>query len=107
MRPVHAAWLFGLVAAAGGGYLWGARRPPAPVPAPTPASSPAPSVAFERARGVVERGLRAGVWTEQDRDALREQMAGLSQDQAQQIFSLLFPALNEGRLRPTYQGAPL
>jgi (2Fe-2S) ferredoxin len=63
--------------------------------------------AIDRAQAIVDASLAAGVWTEADRTSLRLAMAALSEPQTQQIFGALFPALNAGRVRLTYDGTPL
>jgi hypothetical protein len=77
---------------------------PEPAPAPAPASTE-PSRdkeemagALEHARGVLTQRMADGRWTDEDREALREAMRGLQPTQAREILSVLFPAINSGKL---------
>lgn len=71
------------------------------------AADVARDAAFGKARSVVDSALAAGVWTEDDRAAVRSAMTTLSREQVDELNRALVPALNEGRLRSTFAGFPL
>jgi hypothetical protein len=86
--------------------LAAARAPEAPARA---ASEPAPVFddgALARAHDVLEQGMADGVWTEGDVEALRAAVTGLDGDALGELASILFPALNSGRLRIATAGPP-
>jgi hypothetical protein len=60
-----------------------------------------------RAHDVVARAIDQGRWTEQDRDDLLTAMRDLDRAQADDVLAQLFPALNDGRVRLTYDGTAL
>jgi hypothetical protein len=78
----------------------------APTPeAPAAAAQPSPSL--ERAHALVNARLQSGVWTEDDRRALQSELASMTQAEVEEVLATVFPAMNDGRLRLTYDGAPI
>jgi hypothetical protein len=63
--------------------------------------------AVARAHDIINRALENGTWSESDRTALRNTLAQLPPGALNEIHSQLFPALNDGRLKPTFTGVPL
>jgi hypothetical protein len=59
------------------------------------------------AHQIVERAIEKGTWSEKDRDALLAAIPDLERAQADEVFSALIPALNDGRLTLTYAGTAL
>jgi len=83
------------------------RGEPAQAAPAAPEPAPGAEAAFARAGALIEDRIAKGTWSRADRDELREAMAGLRQDQADEVARTLFPALNDGRLRLDYPGLPL
>jgi len=74
--------------------------------------SPAPAVAvnsyaFEQARELVDERVAFGVWTEEDRRALRSTLQDLSPAQADAVMAAFFGAVNDGSLDLQTGGPPL
>jgi len=61
----------------------------------------------DRGHAVIAHAITTGVWSEQDRDSLRQAVAGVDREQADRLLSELFPALNDGRVKLDYRGGPL
>jgi hypothetical protein len=64
-----------------------------------PARVAAAARAMEAASQVVEAGISDGVWSAQDRAALREQLPRLGEHETQAVLSPLFQAINAQRLQ--------
>lgn len=64
-----------------------------------PTAAPAPEV--ERARTIVDDATARGVWTEADREALREQLATMTGDDQADVVARLASAINRGTVRVT------
>jgi hypothetical protein len=84
--------------------LAGAREP---TPEPEPGIVEAREQSAARAHEVVARAIDVGQWTEQDRSDLLAALRELDRAQADDVLAALFPALNDGRIRLTYDGTPL
>ena len=65
---------------------------------PQPPADDEPSPALDEARGVIDRSLAAGRWTETDRTQLKALLPALRQPEIDALFARLFPAINDGRL---------
>ncbi len=61
----------------------------------------------ERATLVLDRALARGVWTEEDVQAMHEQIDGLPAAQAVPIVTRMADAVNRGALELTTRGLPL
>lgn len=109
------------IAAAAAGWLAGARARGADVTAadvrrivreelarpPTAAVTP-PAPAGPRPVEIVSARIADGVWTDDDRAAVRAVLGAASRADAAAAASLLFPALDDGRVRiATSDGAAL
>jgi hypothetical protein len=79
----------------------------APAPPAVPAVDRETQAAVARAHDILDRALATGSWTENDRTALRSTMTRLPKDDAEEIHRILFPALNDGRLKSAFKGTPL
>jgi hypothetical protein len=75
--------------------------------APEPQAVEAREQSAARAHEVVARAIDQGTWTEQDRDDLLTAMRDLDRAHADDVLAELFPALNDGRVRLTFDGSPL
>jgi hypothetical protein len=75
--------------------------------AEAPAVVEARQQSVDRGHAVIAHAITAGVWSEQDRDNLRQAIARVNREQADQLLSELFPALNDGRVKLDYRGGPL
>lgn len=64
-----------------------------------PTAQPAPEL--ERARGIVDDATARGVWTQADREALREQLSTMTGDDQADVVARLASAINRGTVRVT------
>ena len=64
-----------------------------------PTAAPPPEV--ERARAIVDDATARGVWTDADREALREQLSTMAGDDQAEAVARLASAINRGTLRVT------
>lgn len=71
---------------------------------PPPADDP---TALAQALDLVSSGAADGVWSDEDRDALRPIMGRLRGAQPRQVMAALFPLINDQRVRVETHGAPL
>ena len=67
-----------------------------------PTSTSAPEL--ERARGIVDDATARGVWTDADREALREQLSTMAGDDQAEIVAQLANAINRGSVKVTPDG---
>lgn len=85
---------------------------PVVAPAPVPASRLAPEPHRQSARALadghvlIDEALARRSWSSQDASALRQLLPQLDPDARTELFSQLFPAINEGRLELGTGGAP-
>jgi len=64
-----------------------------------PVAEPVVDERIDRARVVVERAKTRGVWTDRDRDTLRDEMDGLDGSTKAEIVAAFSDAVNRGELR--------
>lgn len=83
------------------------RTDPATTEEELAAAPPARQQSVARARAVVDAAVARGTWTEADRDALRAEQGILHGRDYLLLGRTLFPAINEGRVKPTFLGALL
>jgi hypothetical protein len=60
-----------------------------------------------RAHDIINGALANGTWNESDRAVLRSIVVHLPQAEQEAVYSTLFPALSDGRLKPAFAGMPL
>ena len=87
-----------------------AALPAPPLPEAEPDEEPRPSTddtRLVRAHTILAVGMADGRWSEEEAADLRAAITGLDRDQLREVFSVLFPAINTGRLRLDYRGAPI
>jgi len=71
---------------------------------PAPAPDEAPLI---RAHETLAAAMADGRWSEEDAIQMRRALATLSPEQAREVYTVLFPALNSGQLRIDVDGPPL
>ena len=78
----------------------------ASAPAPAPVAAQPASPGTEGAERAIAAGLADGVWSDDDRTALRSAMNGLTQAEADAVMQQLLPALSSGQVR-VESGSPI
>jgi hypothetical protein len=83
--------------------------PGAPSPAPAeeelaPAPDPEAIALFEKARQTVDSGIRAGVWSNSDREELRSALRKLPGNLHHDVTEPLLAAVNQDRVRVDTDG---
>jgi hypothetical protein len=66
--------------------------------------SPESVAATDRGHALVDRARKSGKWTADDAAALRALLPAITDDQREELFAILFPALNRGEIVADFRG---
>jgi hypothetical protein len=77
-----------------------------PAPPPLPGPTAAQVEAFARAQGMVEKGLHAGRWTDEDAMALRVVLVQVAAEERAELTRKMVVAINQDRIRVETSGPP-
>ena len=80
---------------------------PAAATAAAEAPPPPDDAPLLRAHEVLATAMADGRWSEDDAAKLRAEVGELSPEQLEDVFAVLVPAINSGRLRVDYRGPVL
>lgn len=80
-----------------------AARPPSEATEP---QAPPDTAAFSQAQAVVASGVADGRWSVDDREHLRAVIDRLNREQAHDVMTSLFAAINAGRVQLETDGPP-